>query len=68
MDRAKPESGGTHTDLTTAYFRDILRSKDGRWAFRCSVAKPTGIANLAVSVNVSAVSRCLSCSVSTGVS
>ena len=44
VDHAKPESGGTHTDLTTAYFRDILRSKDGRWAFRCSVAKPTGIA------------------------
>ena len=41
---AKPESGGTHTDLTTVYFRDILRSKDGHWAFRCSVAKPTGIA------------------------
>ena len=44
VDHAKPESGGTHTDLTAAYFRDILRSKDGRWAFRCSVAKPTGIA------------------------
>ena len=44
VDHAKPESGGTNTALTVGYFRDILRSKDGRWAFPCSVAKPAGVA------------------------
>ena len=52
VDHAEPESGGTHTDLTTAYFRDILRSKDGHWAFRCSVARPTGIAIWVTSLGV----------------
>ena len=40
----KPKSGGIPTDISASMFYDIVRAKDGRWAFRVSTSRPTGFA------------------------
>ena len=40
----KPKSGGIPTDIAASMYYDIVRAKDGRWAFRVSASYPTGFA------------------------
>ena len=40
----KPKSGGIPTDIAASMYYDIVRAKDGRWAFRVSTSYPTGFA------------------------
>ena len=40
----KPKSGGIPTDIAASMYYDIVRAKDGRWAFRISTSYPTGFA------------------------